>query len=60
MAKPWKTDLFATAEDDIRQFGAALFGLFQAAPRAMAKRVGTTARRGPPDRAILASDRPLP
>jgi hypothetical protein len=28
MAKPWKTDLFATAEDDIRQFGAALFGLF--------------------------------
>jgi hypothetical protein len=45
MAKPWKTDLFATAEDDIRQFGAALFGLFRAAPRAMAKRVGTTARR---------------
>ena len=36
MAKPWKTDLFATAEDDIRQFGAALFGLFRAAPRAMA------------------------
>jgi hypothetical protein len=29
MAKPWKTDLFATAEDDIRQFGAALFGLFR-------------------------------
>jgi hypothetical protein len=45
MAKLWKTDLFATAEDDIRQFGAALFGLFRAAPRAMAKRVGTTTRR---------------
>ncbi len=45
MAKPWKTDLFATTEDDIRQFGAALFALFRAAPRAMAKRVGTTTRR---------------
>jgi len=45
MAKPWKTRLFATAEDDIRQFGAALFGLFRAAPRAMAKRAGTTTRR---------------
>jgi hypothetical protein len=45
MAKLWKTDLFATAEDDIRQFGAALFGLFRAAPRAMAERVGTTTRR---------------
>jgi len=44
-AKPWKTDLFATAEDDIRQFGAAMFGLFRAAPRAMTKRVGTTTRR---------------
>jgi hypothetical protein len=38
MAKPWKTDLFATAEDDIRQFGAALFGLFRAAPRAACER----------------------
>jgi hypothetical protein len=45
MAKPWKTDLFATAEDDIRQFGAAMFGLFRAAPRAMAKRVATPTRR---------------
>ena len=44
MAKFWKTDLFATAEDDIRQFGAALSGLFRAAPRAIAKRVGTTTR----------------
>ena len=41
MAKPWKTDLFATAEDEIRQFGATLFGLFRAAPRAMAKRAAT-------------------
>ena len=41
MAKPRKTDLFAIAEDDIRQFGAALFGLFRTAPRAMARRVGT-------------------
>jgi hypothetical protein len=45
MAKPWKTDLFATAEDDIRQFGAGMFGLFRAAPRAMAKRVRTPTRR---------------
>ena len=45
MVKPWKTDPFATAEDDIRPFGAALFELFRAAPRAMAKRVGTTTRR---------------
>ena len=45
MAKPSKTHLFVTAEDDIRQFGAALFGLFRAAPRALAKRVGTTTRR---------------
>jgi hypothetical protein len=44
MAKPWKTDLFASAEDDIRQFGAALFALFRAAPRAIAKHVGTTRR----------------
>ena len=43
MAKPWKTDLFAAAEDDVRQFGAALSGLFRAAPRAM--RVGITTRR---------------
>ena len=45
MAKFWKSDLFATAEDDIRQFGAALSGVFRAAPRAMAKRVGITTRR---------------
>ena len=45
MAKFWKADLFATAEDDIRQFGAALSGVFRAAPRAMAKRVGITPRR---------------
>ena len=43
MAKFWKADLFATAEDDIRQCGAALSGLFRAAPRAM--RVATTTRR---------------
>jgi hypothetical protein len=45
MAKFWKADLFATAEDDVRQFGAALSGLFRAAPGAMAKRVGITPRR---------------
>jgi hypothetical protein len=45
MAKFWKTDLFATAEDDIKQFGAALSGAFRAAPGAMAKRVGITPRR---------------
>jgi len=45
MAKFWKADLFFTAEDDIRQFGAAVSGLFRAAPRAMAKRVGITPRR---------------
>jgi hypothetical protein len=45
MAKFWKADLFFTAEDDIRQCGAALSGLFRAAPGAMAKRVGITTRR---------------
>jgi hypothetical protein len=45
MAKFWKADLFATAEDDIRQCGAALSGAFRAAPGAMAKRVGITTRR---------------
>jgi hypothetical protein len=44
MAKPWK-DLFTTAEDDIRQFRAAVSGLVRAAPRAMAERVGITRRR---------------
>ena len=45
MAKFWKADLFFTAEDDLRQCGAALSGLFRAAPRAMAKRVGIAPRR---------------
>jgi hypothetical protein len=39
-----KTDLFATAEDDIKQFWAALSGAFRAAPRAIVKRVATTTR----------------
>ena len=46
MAKPGKikTDLFASMEDDIRQFGGALSGALRAAPRAIVKRVATTTR----------------
>jgi hypothetical protein len=33
MAKPTKRDLFATLEDDLKQFRDALFGVLRAAPR---------------------------
>jgi hypothetical protein len=42
MAKPGKTktDLFATMEDDLKQFWNALSGSLRAAPGAIAKRAG--------------------
>jgi hypothetical protein len=42
MAKPGKskTDLFATMEDDLKQFWNALSGTVRAAPGAIAKRAG--------------------
>jgi hypothetical protein len=42
MAKPEKskTDLFATMEDDLKQFWNALSGSLRAAPGAIAKRAG--------------------
>jgi hypothetical protein len=52
MARPTKTkgDLFASMEDDLKQFGAALSGALRAAAGAMAERVGarsTTEKRSP-------------
>jgi hypothetical protein len=49
MAKPTKRDLFATLEDDLKQFRDALFGVLRAAPGRIAKRVGqiTQAITGP-------------
>jgi hypothetical protein len=49
MAKPTKRDLFATLEDDLKQFRDALFGVLRAALGAIAKRVGqiTQAITGP-------------
>ena len=38
-----KRDLFASAEDDLKQFWAALSGALRAAPRAIAERVGLAA-----------------
>jgi hypothetical protein len=45
MAKPRKTtgDLFASMEDDLKQFWAALSGALRVAAGAMAKRVGLAA-----------------
>jgi hypothetical protein len=46
MTKPGKskTDLFASMEDDIKQFWRALSGAIRAAPGALAKRVGQIAQ----------------
>jgi len=48
MRKPPERDLFATLEDDLRQFRNALFATLRAAPGGVAKRVGqiTPAIRG--------------
>jgi hypothetical protein len=40
-----KIDLFATMEDDIKQFWGALAGVFRAAPGAIAKRMAMPTRR---------------
>lgn len=39
-----KTDLFASMEDDIKQFWRALSGALRTAPGALAKRVGQIAQ----------------